>query len=220
MSISNDVVVMDMYCPICLKDRLKALIKPDVIIIKCSNPDCIIGGDIDKPPYMHRGSNYFPDWKQKGLDIYDLMHEVHKREFHERVKDYWSNSCLNCGSSNVKVEKLGPWYNKTCFDCGYGSGGIPIEAWTIKEGIAFLKNHPKAIAGWTTKPLTVNGRKCWAITYLDIEENKKLVIYADYKTFKPLKVVIDYEPKPLKNEKTIQQLIKDLNLGETKPDGA
>jgi hypothetical protein len=52
------------------------------------------------------------------------------------------------------------------------------------------------------KPLTVNGRKCWAITYLDIEENKKLVIYADYKTFKPLKVVIDYEPKPLKNEKT------------------
>jgi hypothetical protein len=189
---------------------LKALIKPDVIMIKCSNPDCLIGGDMDKPPYLHKGFNYVPDWRERGLDVYDLMYEAHRREFHERVRDYWSNSCLKCGSFNIKVKRLGPWYNKTCLDCGYGSGGMPIEAWTLKEGIAFLRNHPKLVCGWTTEPLTINGRKCWAITYLDIEENVKLVIYADYETFKPLKVVIDYEAKPIEHEKTIQQLIQNL----------
>jgi len=186
------------------------MVKPNTIVIKCSNPDCLIGGDMESPPYLHKGSNYFPDWKERGLDVYDLMYEAHRREFYERVRDYWSALCLSCGSSNVKVKKLGPWYDKTCIDCGYGSGGIPIEAWSIKEGIAFLRDHPKVQVGWTTKPLTIDGRKCWAITYLDAEENTKFIIYADYKTFKPLKIVIDYEAKPLKHEKTIQQLIQDL----------
>jgi len=141
------VFVMEKFCPVCLEYRLKAVIKPDVIMIKCQNPACFIGGDPEKPPYLHTGPNYFPDWKERGLDIYDLMFEAHSRVFNERVRDYWTNSCLKCGSSNTKIERLGPCYNKVCMNCGHGSGGIPIEAWSIPEGITFLRNHPKVMDG-------------------------------------------------------------------------
>ncbi|MEM2137224.1 MAG: hypothetical protein QXI93_04635 [Candidatus Methanomethylicia archaeon] len=203
-------IEMEKYCPICLKYKLKAIIKPDTIIIKCQNPNCFIGGDPEKPPYLHIGVNYFPDWKQRGMDIYDLMFETHRRIFHRRVEDYWTKLCLNCGSSNVQIKRLGPWYNKVCMNCGYSSGGIPIEAWSIPEGIVFLRSHPKVRDGWVTKPLIINCKKCWAITCLDVENNIKLIIYADYKSFKPVKIVIDYEAKPLKHEKTVEELLREM----------
>lgn len=43
--------------------------------------------------------------------------------------------------------------------------------------------------------------------YFDTDYKK---IIKDYKTFKPRKIIIDYETKPLRHEKTIQQLIQDL----------
>jgi len=43
-----------------------------------------------------------------------------------------------------------------------------------------------------------------------VEKNVKLIIYANYKSFKPIKIEIDYEAKPLKHEKTAKELIELL----------
>jgi len=162
------VVRMDKYCPLCLKSRLRAEITFETITVKCQNPDCIIGGQPDRPPYYHHGHNCVPDWETLGLDIYDLMHKEHVQLVEERKKEYWNGKCADCGSADVRISKSGPWFDKQCMKCGHGSGGIPLEAWAIPEGVTFLRHHHRVREGWIAHPVEVE------VVGMNKEDTKKL----------------------------------------------
>ncbi len=203
-------IVLDKYCPICVKSRLKAWMSPSMITIKCQNPDCAMGGDPHEMPYYCRGPNPFPDWKKEGVDVFDILYELASKKVDESALDFWSKECMDCGSSKLRVQKSGPMYDKECMDCGHASGGVPFTAWSLPEGITFLRNHPRVRDGWIAQPVGIDGVKCWAVTCLDLDANHRLTTYANYKTFRPVKLVIDYHAKPLAGEKTAEEMVAEF----------
>jgi predicted transcriptional regulator len=75
---------LEKWCPFCLEANLKAKVTREIIRMKCKNPKCIIGGPIEKPPFYFAMPNEIPDWREKGLDIFDLVHRIVSKVTPER----------------------------------------------------------------------------------------------------------------------------------------
>ncbi len=200
---------LEKWCPLCLETQLKAKVTPEVIRIKCKNPKCIAGGPIDKPPYYIAMDNEIPDWREKGLDIYDLVQKIGSQATPEKKMEmYRSNKCWKCSSENLIVEEFGPWYNKHCKECGEGWGGAVINPWEFPETVAFLRAHHRVAETMLSEKVEVDGETCWGIVCTDLDTNEKLVMYADVETFKPIKICIDFEGKPVEGEMTREELVE------------
>jgi len=199
---------LEKWCPMCLEAKLKVQVTPEDIRIKCKNPKCIVGGFIDKPPFYIAVKNKIPDWRERHLDIYDLIHISWKATPDQKLEAYQTDKCLRCGSKNLIVEEFGPWYNKHCKDCNEGWGGTVINAWEFPETLAFLREHHRVAETTLNEKVIVHGKACWGITYTDLDTKEKLIMYADVETFKPVKVCIDFEGKPVEGEMTGEELVE------------
>lgn len=204
---------MKKWCPMCLEARLKVKVTPQTIKIKCKNPRCLLGGPIDRPPYYIAIENEIPDWRKRGLDIYDLVQKsIAKTRVtpKEKMKLYRTGRCLKCGSENLIVEEFGPWYNKHCKDCDHAWGAVLFTAWELLETVSFLRAHHKVAETFLMGKVTVDGKTCWGTTYTDLDTNEKLILYIDAETFKPYKIIIDFEGKPIAGEMTQEEIIDKL----------
>jgi len=200
---------LEKWCPFCLETHLKAKVSPELVRIKCKNPRCIVGGPIDKPPFYMAIDNQIPDWREKGLDIYDLVQKIGSKATPEKKMEvYQTNKCPKCGSENLIMEEFGPWFNKHCKDCDEGWGWTIINPWEFPETVAFLRTHHRVAETMLNEKVTVDGKTCWGIVCTDLDTNEKLVMYADVETFRPVKVCIDFEGKPVEGEMTTEQLVE------------
>lgn len=201
---------LDKWCPMCLKAHLRARVTTETISIKCENQECIIGGPIDRPVYYIATGNKIPDWRKRGLDIYDLVLENSFKSTEVKVKLYRAGKCLECGSENLIVEEFGPWYNKQCKDCGNSWGCTVINAWEFPETLAFLKMHHKVAETMIGRKVMLDGKGYLVMIYTDLDTGEKLVMYADAETLRPVKICIDLEGRPVEGEITREELVEEF----------
>jgi hypothetical protein len=204
---------MEKLCPMCLEAQLKVNVTPQTIRIKCKNSRCLFGGPMDKPPYYIAIKNEIPDWRKRGLDIYDLVQKSiakTKATPEEKMKLYRADKCPKCGSESLIVEEFGPWYNKHCRDCDYAWGAVLFTAWELPETVSFLRTHHKVAETFLVEKVTIDGKTCWGTTYTDLDTNEKLILYMDAETFKPIKIIIDFEGKPIAGEMTQEEISNKL----------
>jgi hypothetical protein len=91
---------------------------------------------------------------------------------------------------------------------------VHITPWELPETVAFLRAHPKVSEAFIYDKVAIDGKACWGVTAADVETDEKLIIYVDAETFKPVKIIIDYEGKPVAGEMTSKELIeKFLSFG-------
>jgi len=121
---------------------------------------------------------------------------------------YQRDKCPKCGNTNIDVEEFGPWYNKHCRECNEGWGGAIITAWEFPETLAFLRKHHKVAESILGEKVIIDDTICWGITCTDVETNEKLVMYADAKTFKPVRFCMNFEGKPVEGEMTTEELVE------------